>query len=191
VEKLERGNLRLKAIVTLMLCAVLAVFLIGATKWSKEVVTETLDIVDEKGNVQATLSGGPDGPRFDFFDPDGKARMGMGLKKEVGPMLYFLDPDGKLNMGMGLGLAEKGHGIVFCDPDGKLSMVMALTEEGAGLAFCDPDGKVRMGMGLSKEGAGISFYDPDEMPRMEMSLSEEGPALDFFDSKGNIIHSIP
>ena len=45
MEKLEKGNRKLKVVVFLVLCAVLAVFLVGATKWNKEVVTEKLKLV--------------------------------------------------------------------------------------------------------------------------------------------------
>ncbi|MCX6088873.1 MAG: hypothetical protein NTX88_00565 [Candidatus Atribacteria bacterium] len=189
MEKLERGNRWLKVVVTLVLCVILAAFYVGAVKWNKEIVTETLKIVDEKGNIQALLSGSPEGPDLSFYDSGEKVRMSLGLVRGDSG-IRFSDPDGKTRIIMAL--VGGGPMITFADPNGKVRMAMSTLNEKPGIHFFDTDGKERMNLSLKEKGVpNMDFLDPNGKMRMIMTLVKGEPGLLFIDSKGNLIHQLP
>ncbi len=168
IEKLENGNRTLKIIFSLVICVILALLLTGVTKWEKEIATESLNIVDENGNVVAGFRASNFGAGLGFFEPG-----------EFG------------DMGLWMGMTEEGPAVSFFGSNGDKSLEMRLMGgEAPGIGFHDSDGKLRILLSVLDKRPGISFYDSNQKQRMTIAVVEEGPGIVLFDSKGNIIESL-
>ena len=168
LEKLERGNQRLKIVVTSVFCVLIAMILLGATKWEKEIATESLNIVDENGNEVAGFIASTFGCGLNFFQP-----------KEFGDMRLWM------------GMTKEGPAVSFFNSNRDKSMEMKLTRKGEpGICFFDSDGKLRILLYVLDKRPGITFFDSNQKQRITIAVVEEGPGIVLFDSNGNIIESL-
>jgi len=211
ITRLKAENQHLRQVFLLCICALFAVVFFGATRQSKEVVAEKFVLVDDKGNIKAELTSGPEGPRFAFFGKNGEAYVDfIALEDSAGIAfidnfgaprtvvllgvektgMYFLDPEGKPRMGMGL--PEKGPCVIeFYDPKGKRRASIGFGGEGPGIGLYDAEGKPQVGIGSIKEGSSIVLFSPKGIPQIVVASDGEGPSIDFYDSKGNLIRQLP
>ena len=74
-----------------------AILFIGANKWDKEIITESLKVVDKNGSTRIEMStdvGG--GPTIYLYDSEGNSRMGLFIGDGEGMSLISLyDSEGE------------------------------------------------------------------------------------------------
>ncbi len=144
-------------------------FLLERIKRDKEIVTENLKIVDEKGNTRIELSGNGEGaPVITFYD-----------SKEEGRLTIAVSDD--------------EPGIALCDSEEKGRLAMAVFKDGTPkLDLCDSAEKVRLGMTVSEDEPVIGFLDSEEEMRLGMAVFEDGaPSLELYGPDGEVISSLP
>lgn len=195
ITRLKVENQRLRQVFFLCICALFAVVFFGATRQSKEVVAEKFVLVDDKGNIKAELTSGPEGPRFTFFGnflgENGKAYVNFNVRKEEAA-ITFLDAKGRPRITTNL--TEEGQGVWFFNSKGIPQMCIVSAEETSEItsliALCGPEGKLRMAMSSGKDKWSINFYDYDYDPkgktRLSIGLQKEGPGIVLFGPEGNL-----
>jgi len=144
VEKLERENRLLRVISFLVLLTLSTVFFMGANKWNKEIVTESLNIVDKKGNTRIKLSGDVEGTGISaitLYESEEEPRLQVSVF-EGAPVIALYDSEKKTRLGMTVYEGEMPF-FSLSDSEGEIRLSMGILGDGAPiLEFCGADGRV-------------------------------------------------
>lgn len=90
IERLERQNLRLRALGVMAVLAGAAALCLGMSAPRKTVETDLLLIKDANGTTRMILGMADDGPAITMLDEKGKLRANIGVT-DKGPEFDFLD----------------------------------------------------------------------------------------------------
>jgi hypothetical protein len=134
IERLERGNRRLKRMVFAPLLALTAIMVMGqAPARSKVIEAERFSIVDPKGNLVGGLSAGERGPALTFFDATG------------------------------VRLSLSHDAILLYDRNKEVRFMLRIQDEGtAGAIFFDAKGETRINLRVAPDGRAGVLVQPRE-----------------------------
>jgi hypothetical protein len=134
IERLERGNRRLKRMVTVPVLALAAVMVMGqAAPRSKVVEAERFALVDPKGNLVGGLSAGERGPTLTFFDSTG------------------------------VRLSLSHDAVLLYDRNKEVRFMLRIQDEGtAGAVFFDAKGEGRINLRVAPDGRAGVLVQPRE-----------------------------
>ena len=129
VEKLEKENRRLKVISFLVLFMLSVVLFMGATKWNKEILTESLKVVDKNGSTRIEVSTDVEGtkiPAIAFYDSKGETKLMMAVAEDETPMIALCDSKGEKTLAMSV--PENGApSIDFFNSEWKTKLTISST----------------------------------------------------------------
>ncbi len=150
----------------------------GSRSGSAVVRAQRFELVNDQGQVVATLANEADGPGLRLYSTDGKARLAAVIA-ENGPAVMLLGAEDQLPKAR-LNLANDGHpGLTLLDSNGKVRYDLHLREdERPCMLFWDvPHAKPRLGLGVNPDGnPNLNFFDGQFNKRIWMMLhAEQGP----------------
>lgn len=162
--------------------ASIALCMIGAAPPAgRQVVAETIRIVDGQGRTRIELTTRKDRPLLRFKSAEGSDQMTL-VVGENGPALLMMDekgehlraqlsaqgPDSALNL-----YDEAGSQRVSLQQRGKA----AAEPDTNHLLFNDPAGKLRMSLSLGPSGPQVVQMDDRELPRAVMRVFKNNPTV--------------
>jgi len=162
IDRLERGNRRMKRIGAVVLVGVATVFLMGQAKPSKVakvIEAEKFILRDKNGIVRASLTIGENGvTALGFTDEEGKTRIVLGVWLGK-PGLVLQDKQEQKRVE----LTGPDYGIYLFDQNGRNRTVLGMkegTKGSPGLWLNDKDGKNRAALTLKEDGSPtFGLYD--------------------------------
>ena len=169
VHELRRGLKRQRWINTgLMMAALVGVTTISAQtqNTNKELVCNTLRVVDNKGKTVAILGADESGGALALNSSDGTERVALATDTESGS-IAFKAKNGKV------------QSLLSGDKDGGIFVLNSIT------------GETMVAMAIDKEGSGVTFGDRAGNQRLVMYAEKTGGVVAAFDGKGNMYGSLP
>lgn len=166
LEKLERDNKRLKAVVLAAAVVAAALSAIYATRPLPRVVrAREFEVVDNSGDVRARLSGDWNEPTVGLFDTHGRARAMMSVLPNGSPAIVLSDAQ------------SNPRAVIGVNPGGA---------PGITLYDAQGNGKTRATMGVNPDGSPvIGVYDAQGIPRATMQVNPDGlPMISLDDARG-------
>ena len=167
--------------------ALVALAVVGATGASKSrtIRAEQFEVVDEAGQVRASLGMTEFGPSL--YLTDGKADITMNVA-EGAPMLTLRDGNKKCAV---LAVFKNGSALYLCGTACGTAghrVVAESSKDGSGLILQDADGKVRIALGVGgrKNHSSLELNDADEKTRVRLLVTDEIAGVGAMDKYGNL-----
>ena len=142
VLKLERESRAMKRGALLVLVLAVGVACARHTPESQvsdQVTARVLNLVDDTGNLRASLTSSRDGGELTLYNGAGTARCGLGIY-EGGPLLALTDDAGKIRVS--LAVVEDGPALGLSDETGTMRVGLAAFAAGPRLDLADEAGNV-------------------------------------------------
>ena len=168
LDRLERGNRRLKLAVAVLLISLAAVGVMGqvSPKAAPKVIeAERFVLRDTSGKPRATLVVAADGTSgLSLYDQNGKGRLRLYVDTS-GPSLALADQNGKLRATLRLD-ADGSPGLTLFDRGEKLRGGLGLHTDGSPLlGLLDQSGKLRATLGVATSGPSLVLHDENQKYR--------------------------
>jgi hypothetical protein len=156
LDRLERGNRRLRLAGVILLLALVAVGAMGQVlpkAVPKVVEAERFVVRDTRGKISATLGAGSGTttPALSLADQNGKLRAGLAVLSDGAVGLVLADKDGNLRASIGLA-ADASSQVILYNKEGRGGAGLIVRADGAGLTLDDKDGERRVMLGLNAYG---------------------------------------
>lgn len=121
-----------------------------------EVVSaRTFQVVDEKGNVRATLSAKPDGSAgLGITTPEGRPGLAVAVGADSRPVIGFPDRQGKLRVAISItDKSDLAFNVLDKDMNPAAACVVSATG-GPAVNVMDKNGSMRVRLGITDSGSG-------------------------------------
>jgi hypothetical protein len=169
LDRLERGNRRLRRCGLLAFLGVGILFFMGQT--SPSVVPEVIEA-----------------KRFVVKDASGRNLAALGTDRDGAPLLVLTNLDGGLGATLGVTAARR-PALTLHDRAGNSRAIMSVDSEGSpSLSLHDKTGTPRVGLAVATQGSGgLVLYGDKNTARASLGLGTSwSPYLVFMDDGGNI-----
>lgn len=175
-----------------------------------KVTAEAFELVDEHGEVRATMAIDGEDVHWRLLGGQGLVRAELAVTDD-GAALVLDDSAGQQRVR--LGAFPERHGLMIEGRDGKgaalgleadrpvLSLhggeaggVTAIASDGGPqLRLIDKAGVERLGLAVTEDGPALQLFDEGGTTgvRLRVLPEEYGPALDFLDKEGERLHGLP
>jgi hypothetical protein len=169
LDRLERGNRRLRRFGLFAFLGVALLFVMGQT--SPSIVPEVIEA-----------------KRFVVKDASGRNLAALGTDRDGAPLLVLTNLDGGLGATLEVTAARKPS-LTLYDRAGNSRAIMSVDSEGSpGLSLMDKTGTPRLGLAVATQGSGgLVLYGDNNTARASLGLGTSwSPYLVFMDDGGNI-----